>query len=83
MKKNILLFVLMLLLPGAIAAGESSSSSTPEPGTTPIGGSSALVPVPEGIFTQTDGKNSFSHAISAFKIGKYEVTYELWYTVYQ
>src|SRR5271157_1326258 len=44
--------------------------------------SSALVSVPGGTFTQTDGTNSFSHAISAFKMGKYQVTYDLWYTVY-
>jgi formylglycine-generating enzyme required for sulfatase activity len=44
-----------------------------------------FVSVPGGTFTQTDetGTNSFSHIISAFKIGKYEVTYELWYAVYQ
>ena len=41
-----------------------------------------LVSVPGGTFTQTDGTNSFSHTISAFKIGKYEVTYDLWYTVH-
>jgi formylglycine-generating enzyme required for sulfatase activity len=46
--------------------------------------SSALVSVTGGTFTQTDtSANSFSHTISTFKIGKYEVTYELWYTVYQ
>jgi len=42
----------------------------------------ALVAVPGGTFTQTDGTSSFSHTISAFKIGKYPVTYDLWYTVY-
>jgi formylglycine-generating enzyme required for sulfatase activity len=41
-----------------------------------------LVSVPGGTFTQTDEYNtSFSHAISSFKMGKYEVTYELWYIV--
>jgi formylglycine-generating enzyme required for sulfatase activity/Flp pilus assembly protein TadD len=44
---------------------------------------SELKPVPGGTFTQTDGTNSFSHTISAFEIGKYQVTYDLWYTVYQ
>lgn len=44
----------------------------------------ALVSVPGGTFTQTDAytpANSFSHTISAFKMGKYQVTYDLWYTV--
>ncbi len=42
-----------------------------------------MVSVPGGTFTQTDiGANSFSHTISAFQMGKYEVTYELWYAVY-
>ncbi len=47
--------------------------------------SSALIVVPGGTFTQVDdtGTNSFSHTISAFKIGKYQVDYDLWYTVYQ
>ena len=50
---------------------------------TPMGGSSALISVPGGTFTQTDTNgNSFVHTISAFKMGKYLVTYELWYTVY-
>jgi formylglycine-generating enzyme required for sulfatase activity len=41
-----------------------------------------LVYVPGGTFTQEDTLgNSFTHTISAFEIGKYEVTYELWYTV--
>ncbi len=34
-----------------------------------------------GIFTQTDGTNSFQHTISPFEMGRYEVTYDLWYTV--
>ncbi len=41
-----------------------------------------MVTVPEGSFTQEDTYgNSFIHNISAFEIGKYEVTYELWYVV--
>jgi formylglycine-generating enzyme required for sulfatase activity len=44
---------------------------------------SGLVYVPGGTFTQTDGINSFSHTISTFMIGKYQVTYDLWYCVYQ
>jgi sulfatase modifying factor 1 len=43
-----------------------------------------LASVPGGTFTQTDtAANSFSHAISVFKMGKYQVTYNLWYAVYQ
>jgi len=42
-----------------------------------------MVSVPGGVFTQEDTSgNSFSHTITGFKLGKYEVTYELWYTVY-
>lgn len=44
---------------------------------------SALVTVPGGTFYQTDGTYGFSHSISNFLIGKYQVTYKLWYTVYQ
>jgi len=37
-----------------------------------------------GKYTQTSGKNSgFVHMLSPFSIGKYEVTYVLWFTVYQ
>lgn len=32
---------------------------------------------------QTSATTSFIHNISGFKIGKYEVTYHLWFTVYQ
>jgi sulfatase modifying factor 1 len=43
-----------------------------------------MVFVPGGTYTQEDtSSHSFYHTISAFKMGKYEVTYELWYTVYQ
>ncbi len=42
-----------------------------------------MVSVPGGTYTQEDTLgNSFSHTISAFSIGKYEVTYDLWYIVY-
>jgi formylglycine-generating enzyme required for sulfatase activity len=36
-----------------------------------------MVSVPSGTFTQS----GFTHSISSFEIGKYEVTYELWYAV--
>jgi hypothetical protein len=42
-----------------------------------------MVAITGGTYTQTDGTNSFSHTISNFSLGKYEVTYELWYKVYQ
>lgn len=44
----------------------------------------SLTSVPNGTFTQqnTSGQ-SFQHTISSFKIGQYEVTYELWYYVRQ
>ena len=42
-----------------------------------------IVSITGGIYTQTDSTKSFSHKISNFSICKYEVTYELWYTVYQ
>ncbi len=45
---------------------------------------SAMVSVPGGTYTQQDTNgHSFLHTISAFSIGKYEVTYGLWYEVYQ
>jgi formylglycine-generating enzyme required for sulfatase activity len=40
-----------------------------------------MVAVPAGIFKQVEGNSNFNHTISAFKIGKYEVTYDLWYSV--
>jgi hypothetical protein len=40
-----------------------------------------MVSVPGGTFAQSDGKVSFKHTLSAYKIGKYAVTYELWYVV--
>lgn len=42
-----------------------------------------LASVPGGTYTQTDGTSSFSHTISTFKMGKYQVTSNLWYAVYQ
>ena len=43
----------------------------------------ALASVPGGTFDQKDAANDFIHTISSFQMGKYEVTYELWFTVYQ
>ena len=36
-----------------------------------------------GTFNESDSNgNSFLHSISDYKIGKYEVTFDLWYEVY-
>ncbi|MEI7641039.1 MAG: SUMF1/EgtB/PvdO family nonheme iron enzyme [bacterium] len=69
----------------APTAATSTSTPTFTSTATPISDSSELVLVPGGTFTQTEetGTNSFSHTVSAFKLGKYEVTYDLWYIVYQ
>jgi sulfatase modifying factor 1 len=42
-----------------------------------------MVAITGGTYTQTDGTNSFTHNISSFQLAKYEVTYELWYAVYE
>lgn len=88
MKKSVLFFVLIafVVLFSIITGCSSKKNSSPTtPAATPVPtiDSSALVSVPGGTFYQTDGTNGFTHTISAFKIGKYQVTYELWYTVYQ
>jgi len=60
----------------------ATATATPSP--TPIASYIDLVSVPGGTYTQTDTfSHSFSHTISAFKMGKYLVTYDLWYAVYQ
>lgn len=43
-----------------------------------------LVHVPTGTYNQMDTlAHSFNHLIDDFYMGKYEVTYQLWYAVYQ
>jgi formylglycine-generating enzyme required for sulfatase activity len=43
-----------------------------------------LIDVQSGSFLQTDtDSNSFNHSLDAFKIGKYEITYELWHHVFE
>ncbi len=43
-----------------------------------------VVPVEGGTYTQeSDEEEQFKHTISGFSIGKYQVTYELWYSVYR
>jgi formylglycine-generating enzyme required for sulfatase activity len=50
----------------------------------PVGDYSGLVSVPGGTFNQEEtATTGFTHTISDFKIGKYEVTYDLWYSVRQ
>ena len=94
MRKTMLLFVLMVVAAFIVISGCKKNTSPAAPANTPNATQTAqvqatqtaiaaLVSVPGGTFTQTDGTNSFSHTISAFKMGKYEVTYGLWYTVYQ
>jgi formylglycine-generating enzyme required for sulfatase activity len=82
MKKTVLFFVLVLVVAFSVITGCKKSSSPSGPVATATIDSSALVSVPGGTYTQTDGTNMFSHTISAFKMGKYQVTYDLWYTVY-
>jgi sulfatase modifying factor 1 len=60
------------------------STTTTVPGTTTTTISiNELVNITGGIYSQTDGTNSFNHTVSNFSIGKFEVVYELWYSVYQ
>ncbi len=72
---------------GGSSASVNSASSASAASSTPTLESVSYretVTVPGGTFSQvpTSG-NTFSHTITSFKMGKYEVTYELWYTVYQ
>jgi formylglycine-generating enzyme required for sulfatase activity len=83
MNKTVLFFVLALVAAFSFMTGCEHSSSPSGPVATATIAYSELASVPGGTYTQTDGTNSFSHAISAFKMGKYQVTYQLWYTVYQ
>lgn len=53
---------------------------------TPIASFTDLASVPGGTFTQIDAyntTNAYTSAVSSFKMAKYHVTYDLWYTVYQ
>jgi formylglycine-generating enzyme required for sulfatase activity len=89
-----LLFVLVIAAVFSVITGCKKNSSPAAPAATNIPNAAQtavaaviytdLAQVPAGTFTQTDtDSHSFSHTISAFKIGKYLVTYDLWYTVYQ
>jgi formylglycine-generating enzyme required for sulfatase activity len=86
MKKTVLFFILALVVALNVITGCKKNSSPTTPVATnvptPIASYTDLASVSSGIYTQTDGTNSFSHTISAFKMGKYQVTYDLWYKVY-
>jgi formylglycine-generating enzyme required for sulfatase activity len=77
------LFVLFVLLTFLSLFSCKKSSSPSGPVATATIDSSALVSVPGNTFYQTDGTYGFNNAISSFYIGKYKVTYKLWYSVYQ
>jgi len=66
---------------------EASSSGRASLSALQAGGYITMIDIPsvsDGSYTQaTDFSAGFIHNISAFSFGKYEVTYELWYTVYQ
>lgn len=92
MKKTLFfLFISLLVLMVFATCVKNDSPTAPVPTNTPNAAQTAvaglsyisLASVPGGTFTQTDGSTAFSHTISAFKLGKYEVTYELWYMVRQ
>lgn len=64
----------------------TASSNTTDTSTLPLSNVQyrEMVSVSGGTYNQEDtSSNSFSHTVSAYQIGKYEVTYEFWYEVYQ
>ena len=90
MKKTIyflsLTVIAVILIAGCTLAKSSSSGSSSTGG----GGNgtkqidyNVMVSIDGGTYYQTDGANGFNHTISSFQLGKYEVTYDLWYSVYQ
>src|SRR4030042_2387361 len=87
-KSTILLFIASMLVMTMLVMDcqQPSSSSSGGGGNdgegTPID-YKAMISIPGGTYNQTDGTSSFNNTLSGFSIGKYEVTYELWYTVYQ
>ncbi len=81
MKKISLALVLVSLFFVLMFSSCAKSTLTAVATAVPTYSYSDLVSVPGGTFTQTDGTNWFDHTISDFKIGKYKVTYDLWYTV--
>ncbi len=70
---------------GLQSSGSSSSDTSGEDAPDELLGVKYrdVVPVEGGTYTQESNKGkSFKHTISDFSIGKYQVTYELWYSVY-
>ena len=84
MKKFLIAVSICVTFIMAFSCKKNSSPAAPAT-STPTIAYFDLVLVPGGTFTQTDqtGTSSFSHTISTFKMGKFQVTYDLWYTVYQ
>jgi hypothetical protein len=91
MKKKLFLLSVIFLItllffnceqPSSSSGGGSSGGSS---STDPFAGIlyRDMVAITGGTYTQFDGTSGFVHTISNFLLGKYEVTYELWYTVYQ
>jgi len=85
---NIKSRVLMIVVVGLIVVGQLLAVGCSVGGSgnpTWIALKRQMISVPGGTYTQTDTEtesHSFSHTISAFQMAKYEVTYELWYTVH-
>jgi len=99
MKKPLLFLTAAVLLFVVLSScSKDDTPASPEPISTPNATQTAVAQktvvagfsytsftsVPIGTFTQEDPYGtSFSHTISSFYMGKYEVTYELWYEVRQ
>jgi formylglycine-generating enzyme required for sulfatase activity len=84
MKKTLICFMALFVLLSLAFYGCSHSAPTSPVTTAPDVAYSDLSAVPAGTFLQEDfSGNSFTATVSAFKIGKYQVTYALWYPVYQ
>jgi formylglycine-generating enzyme required for sulfatase activity len=90
MKKTVLFFVLVLVIAFSVITGCKKNSLPSGPAAIAVAAAAGpsvtyytdLVSVPGGTFKQNDGTHSFSHTIAAFKMGKYQVTYDLWHKVY-
>jgi len=83
MKKTMILSALIFLLL-AMLATTGCKKKSPQKTAQPAAAIDyqALVPVPGGTLIQADKSNRFKNTISAFRLGKYKVTYDLWYSVY-
>jgi len=80
----IFVFVILSVFSCRHDANPSGPVATNTP--TPIASYTDLASVPGGTFVQTDASdttNAFTSTVSEFKMGKYEVTYDLWYMVCQ